>query len=134
MGYLIGVVLALSVGIFAGVVGLDRERGFYPVVLMVIAALYILFAAMAGSTDAIVAEMVPALAFVAAATAGFRNTLWIVVAGLALHGIFDFIHHDFITNPGVPAWWPAFCLAYDLTAAVYLAVLIHTRKVSNARA
>ncbi len=29
-----------------------------------------------------------------------------------------------IVNPGVPAWWPAFCLAYDGVAATYLAFLL----------
>lgn len=26
-----------------------------------------------------------------------------------------------IANPGVPAWWPTFCLTCDVTAGVYLA-------------
>jgi len=46
--------------------------------------------------------------------------------------VFDFIHHAVITNPGVPAWWPGFCLAYDLTAAVYFAVLVVVRRASPA--
>ena len=68
------------------------------------------------------------LLFTAAAGLGFRRSAWIVVAGLALHGVFDFIHGAVITNPGVPAFWPGFCMAYDITAAVYLAVLIVVRK------
>ena len=28
-----------------------------------------------------------------------------------------------MTNPGVPAWWPAFCLGYDVAAAAILAWL-----------
>jgi hypothetical protein len=130
MEYAIGVISAVAVGIFASAVGFDKERSFYPVVLLVIAVLYILFACMAGSTDALLAEALPALLFGAAATIGFRRTLWIVVAGLALHGVFDFIHHDLIENPGVPAWWPGFCLSYDVAAAAYLAVLILRRKAS----
>jgi hypothetical protein len=130
MEYAIGVISAVAVGIFASAVGFDKERSFYPVVLLVIAALYILFACMAGSTDALLAEALPALLFGAAAAIGFRRTLWIVVAGLALHGVFDFIHHDLIENPGVPAWWPGFCLSYDVAAAAYLAVLTLRRKAS----
>jgi hypothetical protein len=132
MGYFIGVALAVGVGLFASTLGLDKERGFYPVVLIVIAAYYVLFAAMAGSTSAIVAEMLPALLFVAAAAVGFKKSLWVVAGGLALHGVFDFFHHGMISNPGVPAWWPAFCLAYDVTAGVYLGVLIRVRKVPHA--
>ena len=62
-------------------------------------------------------------AFLAAAVAGFRLNLWIVATGLAAHGVFDFFHGHVVTNPGVPPWWPAFCLAYDVTAAGFLAWL-----------
>jgi hypothetical protein len=132
MEYAIGVAAATAVGLFATAVGFDKERSFYPVVLIVIATLYLLFAAMAGSTDSFVAEAIPALVFVAMATLGFRRTPWLVVAGLALHGVFDFFHHALIANPGVPVWWPGWCLAYDVVAAAYLAALIVTRRASHA--
>jgi hypothetical protein len=132
MEYAVGVIVATSVGLFASVIGFDKERSFYPVVLIVIATLYLLFAVMAGSTDPLVAEAIPALMFVVTAALGFRKTLWLVVVGLALHGVFDFFHHAMIANPGVPVWWPGFCLAYDVVAAAYLAVLISIRRSSHA--
>ncbi len=128
MEFAIGVVAATAVGLFGTVVGFDKERGFYPVVLIVIAALYLLFAAMAGSGETLVAEAIPAIVFMAMATLGFRKTPWLVVAGLALHGVFDFFHHALIANPGVPVWWPGWCLAYDVVAAAYLAAVICVRK------
>lgn len=131
MEYAIGVIVATVVGIFASLVGFDKERSFYPVVLIIVATYYILFAVMTGSTNALLAEVLPMLLFIAAAGLGFRRTPWIIVAGLALHGLFDFIHGAVITNPGVPAWWPGWCLAYDVTAAVYLAVLIVLRRPSR---
>jgi hypothetical protein len=131
MEYAIGVAAATLVGLFATVIGFDKERSFYPVVLIVIATLYLLFAVMAASTDSLVAETIPALVFVAMATLGFRRTPWLVVAGLALHGVFDFFHHAVITNPGVPVWWPGWCLAYDVVAAAYLAALIVIRRTSH---
>ena len=131
MEFLIGVVAAVAVGLFATVIGFDKERSFYPVVLIVIASLYLLFAVMAGSTDSLVAEAIPALVFVALAGLGFRRTPWLVVAGLALHGVFDFFHHAVIANPGVPVWWPGWCLAYDVVAAGYLAALILIRRPSH---
>ena len=132
MEYVIGFVAAVGVGLFASVIGFDKERGFYPVVLIVIATLYLLFAALAGSKDSLVAEAIPALGFVALAVLGFRKTPWLVVAGLALHGVFDFFHHAVIANPGVPVWWPGWCLAYDVVAAAYLAVLLFIRRASRA--
>jgi hypothetical protein len=38
MGYLIGLILSLAVAGSATVIGLDRERAFYPTVLIVIAS------------------------------------------------------------------------------------------------
>lgn len=127
MEYAIGIMLAVAVGLFASVVGFDKERSFYPTVLIVIANLYLLFAAMAKSTDALLAETIPMLLFTTAAVLGFRRTLWLAVVGLALHGVFDFLHRAVITNPGVPAWWPGFCSTYDIIAAAYLAMLILVR-------
>ena len=131
MEYAIGVAIATAVGLFASGIGFDKERSFYPVVLIVVASYYLLFAAMVRSSGSLVAESIPALVFVAMAALGFRKTPWIVVAGLALHGVFDFFHHAVIANPGVPVWWPGWCLAYDVTAAAYLAVLIFVRKSSR---
>jgi len=47
MEYFIGFFLALGISIGATAIGFDRERSFYPTVLMVIALLYALFAIMA---------------------------------------------------------------------------------------
>ena len=121
MGYLIGVVLAIVIGFFATLVGLDRDRSFYPTVLIVIALLYALFAAIGGSLQALALESIGIAAFVTAAVVGFKRSMWVVVAGLAMHGLYDFVHARLFVNPGVPPWWPSFCLAYDVVAAAYLA-------------
>ena len=122
--YGVGAVLAICAAAFVHWLGLDRERGFYPTVLTVIAFLYSLFAVMGGSDSALLQELAAGLVFVALVVVGFRRSLWWVVAGLALHGVFDFFHPHLIQDPGVPRWWPAFCLAYDVVAAAGLAWLI----------
>jgi hypothetical protein len=43
------------------------------------------------------------------------------------HGIFDFFHHLLIVNAGVPHWWPGFCMAFDVVAGLYLAILLLKR-------
>jgi hypothetical protein len=121
--------LALAVGGLATAVGLDRDRAFYPTVLIVIASYYALFAVEGEATHALVVEAVVATAFLAVAIAGFRYSLWLVVAALAAHGILDMVHGQVIANPGVPTWWPAFCLTYDGVAAAYLAFLLSRRVV-----
>lgn len=130
MEYLIGLFLALGISIGATAIGFDRERSFYPTVMIVIALLYVLFATMAGSTQTVLAESLPSALFIISAGIGFKKNLWWVVAGLFGHGVFDFVHHHLISNPGVPVFWPGFCATYDITAAGYLAFLLRRSKSS----
>lgn len=121
MAFVIGLVLALTVSVYATALQLDRDRAFYPTVLLVIAFLYILFAAIGGASGRVfLIELLIASVFVVAASVGFRKSMWLVAAGLAAHGVMDFFHGWLVANPGVPPWWPAFCGAYDVAAAGYL--------------
>jgi hypothetical protein len=128
---LIGMGLALAVGLFGTLVGFDRERSFYPTIMVVIAALYSLFAVMSGSHPALVVEAAVGVAFIAAAVFGYKRSLWLVAAALFAHGVFDHFHGRAIANPGVPAFWPGFCAGYDIVAAAYLAALLHFGRVRN---
>jgi hypothetical protein len=127
MPYVIGIVLSVGVALFARSVGFDRDRAFYPTVMIVIASYYVLFAAMSGSVQTVVIESVVMALFAAAAVAGFKSSAWIAVVALAGHGVFDAVHGHVIENAGVPVWWPAWCLAYDVGAAASLAWLIKRR-------
>jgi hypothetical protein len=127
MEYLIGVGLAVSVCAFAMVSGFDRERVFYPTMVVVVGHYYILFAAMRGSTPVLALESLAASVFLALAVIGFKKSLWLTAAALAGHGIFDFFHHLLIQNPGVPVWWPGFCMSFDILAGGFLTVLLMRR-------
>jgi hypothetical protein len=129
---IIGVSLALAVGVLYTTFRLDRDRAFYPTVTIVIASYYALFAVMGASTHTLVLESLAGAVFLLAAVYGFRSSLWVVVAALAAHGAFDLVHGSAIPNPGVPTWWPEFCLAYDVTAAVYLAWLLKSGRIHAA--
>lgn len=120
MEIVVGVGLALAVAVFAAVVGFDRDRAFYPTVLVIVASYYGLFAVM-GDTTALGAEMLVSAVFIGVAVIGFRTSPWVVAAALASHGVFDLFHGRLIDNPGVPAWWPVFCLAFDVAIAGALA-------------
>jgi len=131
MPYVIGIVVAAGVAVFARSVGFDRDRAFYPTVMIVIASYYVLFAAMSGSVQTVMIESVVMALFAAAAVAGFKSSAWIVVVALAGHGLFDAVHGYLIQNAGVPVWWPAWCLAYDVAAAAGLACLLRHGLVVN---
>jgi hypothetical protein len=127
MAAFIGFALAGLVAAMAHVVGLDRQRSFYPVVLLVVGSYYVLFAVMAAASGELLPELLVFGLFAAAAIAGFRTSLWLVVFGLALHGLFDFVRGGFLEGSGVPQWWPAFCGAYDVAAAAILAAILRSR-------
>jgi hypothetical protein len=103
VAYLIGAFLALAVGALGTVVGLDRDRAFYPTVMVVIASYYALFAVMGESTQALLIDTTVATVFLAVGLVGFKYSLWLVAAALAVHGILDVFHGQLIANPGVPA-------------------------------
>lgn len=133
MAFLVGALLASGVGLLGTVSGMERDRAFYPTAAIVVASYYCLFAVMGASTEVLVLETLIAGAFIAAAVFGFRTSLWVVVIALAGHGVQDLAHGRILSNPGVPGWWPAFCLAYDVTAAGYLAWRLTTRGIQAVR-
>lgn len=130
MEYLVGLFLALAVSVSATLVGFDRDRAFYPTAMVVIASYYGLFAVLGGSVQVLLFESIAIAAFLALSVLGFKRNLWLVVGALLAHGIFDFFHSHIVTNPGVPSWWPMFCLTYDITAAAYLAWLLRRSQVA----
>jgi hypothetical protein len=127
MEYVIGSLGALAVGLFATLSGFDRGRAFYATVLIIVGSYYVLFAAMAGETSALGLEIAAWALFFVLAVIGFKRTPWLVAAGLIAHGLLDVVHGDLIANPGVPAWWPGFCMSYDVAAGLYLAALLIAR-------
>lgn len=129
MPYVIGIALAPAIVVLGRLSGLDRDRAMYPVALIVIASYYVLFATMGGA-QALVGELVSAMVFLVIAVAGYRTSLWWVAAGIAGHGVFDWVVHPrLIANPGVPVFWPAFCGSIDVALGVLLAVLLLRRAI-----
>ena len=96
MEYLIGLVLSLAVAGLVAITGLERDRALYPTVLIINASYYVLFAVMGASGRTLTIEIAVASAFLLIAIFGFKRNLWLVVAALVVHGVFDFFHHLFI--------------------------------------
>jgi NADPH:quinone reductase-like Zn-dependent oxidoreductase len=71
----------------------------------------------------IAVETVVAAAFVVVAAAGVTGPAWLLVAGLAGHGVKDLWQHrsHFVANT---RWWPPFCLVIDWVVAAILIVLL----------
>ena len=127
MEYLIGLVMALAVIGLGVVAGFARDRSFASTVLIVVASYYVLFAVIGGSGRTVVIEGAIASGFLALAVLGFKTHSWLIAAAMVGHGVFDFIHHSLIQNPGVPSWWPGFCMAFDVLFGAWLAMLLVRR-------
>ncbi len=130
MEFAVGLILSLIVVSSARWTGLDRDRAFYPILAISIASYYVLFAVISGSERALVVESIVMAGFMVTAVIGFKANLWLVVVALSAHGVFDFLHGLHSTNSGVPEWWPAFCLSFDVGAAGFLAGLLLRSKVA----
>ena len=128
-----GILLAVATALLGRLAGFDRDRAYYPVVLIVVAHYYELFAVVGGDRTDLLQETIAFALFAGAAVIGFRTSLWIVAAALAAHGVFDFFHAGLIPNAGVPHWWPAFCLSFDVVAAGWLALLLRLSPLSAPR-
>lgn len=132
MGYAIGTLVAAGVSVFARVVGLDRERSFFTAVLIVVGHYYVLFAAMAGSMRALAIESAGLALFTLCAAIGFRRSYMLVGVGLMAHGVFDLFHGGLIDNPGVPIWWPPFCLSFDVVAGAWVMWMASRQRLNSA--
>ena len=130
MALLIGVLLAIAIGLSGRLSGMDRDRAMYPIILVVIASYYVQFLSIDGFGRSAAIELGIALLFGACAVVGFRFSLWVVAVALALHGLFDFAHSSFSAGDGVPLWWPEFCLGVDIALAVFLGWLLVSGRVS----
>ena len=76
------------------------------------------------------AELIAATVCTVVAIIGFRTSLWWVAAGITGHGVFDWVVHPrLIENPGMPAFWPAFCGSIDVALGVLVALLLLRRAI-----
>jgi hypothetical protein len=105
MEYLIGLALSLAVAGAAAAIGFDRERAFYPTLLIVIASYYVLFAVM-GASGRLVIEIVVASAFLLFAVLVQKKSL----VSRRCHSrawTLDFVHRTLIENPEYRIGGPA---------------------------
>ena len=102
----------------------------YALGLVLIAAIYIGFSVADGRGHVIAIESGVAALFVVVAAAGVTGSAWLLVLGLAGHGLKDLWQHRtrFVRNM---RWWPPFCATVDwvaagiLTGALLMGVSFH---------
>jgi hypothetical protein len=95
----------------------------YALGLAVIAAIYVGFAVADGRPKVIAVESSVAFAFVALAATAVTGSPWLLVVGLAGHGLKDLWQHrsHFVANT---RWWPPFCMVVDWVVAAIIVIEI----------
>ena len=93
--------------------------------LVVIASIYVGFAVADGRRLVIAVEVGVAACFIVLAAVAVTASPWLVVIGLAGHGIKDMWQHrtHFVSNT---RWWPPFCLVVDFVCAFLIGALLLT--------
>jgi hypothetical protein len=125
MEYIFGIVLASLTASAANLLSHNGQKIFYPCALIVVGVGYIGLTLFINHTFEFGWEVILALLFTALAVFGYYRSLWLIVVGLMLHGVYDLAHIDFLQlvvsqSDGSPQWWPAFSYAYDMTLALWL--------------
>jgi hypothetical protein len=102
-----------------------EPRTVYALGLAIIAAIYIGFSVADGRRKVIAIESCVAGLFVVVAAVSVSGSAWLLVFGLACHGLKDLWQHrtQFVRNT---RWWPPFCATVDWVAAGILTTAILT--------
>ena len=91
----------------------------YALGLVLIAAVYVGFAVADGRPRVVAVESSVAFAFVLVAAAAVTGSPWLLVIGLAGHGLKDLWQHrsHYVANT---RWWPPFCMVVDWVVAAII--------------
>jgi hypothetical protein len=124
----IGLVTGLALGaLFAGIAGaLSRYTRRILVTALIIATLpYVLFSIHAREIPFwLLVKLTGALIYSSIGLLGLHGSSWWLVAGWALHPLWDMVLHNF--GPGssfAPSWYTIPCVSFDLVVAGYVASL-----------
>ena len=127
---MLSLILGLLIGFIAIAMAKDVEvkpRAF-ALGLAALPLFYMLFALMVGDIGAMALEFAYGLPFfvlgVLCFKRGFKGSGFVVIALWALHAAYDVYHHLLVANAGVPFWYPALCLGFDMMMVIYLLRLV----------
>jgi hypothetical protein len=129
---LIGAAIGVLTILFARFI--RGERWLYSLGLLTLPGLYAFFALQAGEQAVGVKEMIYGAPYVVVglffAFVSVRQSAVVVGVFWLLHGLYDLVHSQLITNTGVPRWYPIFCFVVDAVIGSYLLWL--SRRVPGA--
>lgn len=133
---MIEALIGVAVGVLTILVArfIRGERWLYSLGLLTLPSLYASFALRAGEHAVGVKEMIYGVPFVVAGLVcvfvSVRHSAVVVGVFWLLHGLYDLVHSQLITNTGVPDGYPIFCFVVDAVIGLYLLWL--SRRVPDA--
>ena len=123
---MIAALIGAAVGVLTIVLArlIRGERWLYSLGLLTLPSLYASFALRAGEQAVAIKEMIWGVPYVVAglvfAFVSVRQSAVVVGALWLLHGLYDLVHSQLITNAGVPGWYRIFCFVVDAVIGSYL--------------
>lgn len=93
----------------------------YGLILMGIAFLYIGYTWT--NIETVIINALQAVFFLIFAYLGIKKSVWFLVAGYFLHGIWDFVYSGFASPDLLPPDYDFFCLTFDFVVAFYLLII-----------
>jgi len=97
-----------------------RHRAVFPVLLVIIALVYLGFGIAAHDATAFRNEALWVALFLGLAFIAYIGPAWLVGLFLIGHGGFDLFHARLFVDPGMPHWYPLFCASYDWVLAAFI--------------
>ena len=119
--FIVGLGLAAATCITLSLLPSELSRDVTAILLTLIASIYIGFSIGSEGRLPLFSQVIGCVFFVALALLGLWVSWWFLAAGLALHGVWDYLHHGKHGRGVVPKWYVPLCAVYDLTVALFIA-------------
>lgn len=119
----VGVGLGVLTLLMFRVANIHRDRGAYAVLLIAVAAPYVMMAVETHEPD-VLRHVLFGLFFTAVAVIGARWKPSLIAAGFVAHAAFDGILHYTPLLAPTPGWYGPVCIGFDLVLAAGLAVFL----------
>ena len=94
-----------------------RPVAVFAIGMVVAAAIYVVFALVAGDSRTVFIELGGVALIAIVAAAGLRWSAHLVAVGWLGHVAWDLLLHPVLDNSHAPWWYPALCLGFDLFVA-----------------
>ena len=99
----------------------DYARDLTAILLVLIASIYLGFSLASQGQLKFRSQAAGSILFIVLALLGLWVNWWFLVAGLVLHGVWDYMHHGHRGRGVVPSWYIPFCAGYDVSMGLFIA-------------